>query len=191
MDLKQALEQYRPDCEQEAQDRRMMLRYLRDFDDILLRSNEIAHFSASGWIVNSARNRVLMAYHNIYDSWSWTGGHADGDADLLHVALKEAAEETSAQGLRALSTEIYSVEILTVPAHFRRGKYVVPHLHLNVTYLLEADDARPVCAKPDENRAVGWFSPDEAVAASTEPMMQVVYRKLNAKLPHFLNSRGG
>ena len=35
-----------------------------------------------------------MVYHNIYDSWSWLGGHADGETDLLAVALREVKEET-------------------------------------------------------------------------------------------------
>ena len=56
------------------------------------------------------------------------------------------------------------------------------HLHLNVTYLLEADDRQPLAVKPDENSDVRWFSLDEAVAASTEPEMRIVYQKLNGKL---------
>lgn len=185
VNLKQVLAQYQPDCEQEVQELRMMLHYADAFSDILLRSNEIAHFTASSWIVNPARTHALMVYHNIYDSWSWTGGHADGDSDLLQVALREAREETSIREIRALSPEVFSVEILTVPAHHRRGVYVVPHLHLNVTYLLEADDAQQIHCKPDENSAVRWFPLDDAVNASTEPMMKIVYRKLNDKLRRF------
>ena len=186
MKLKQLLAQYQPDCEQEAEDLRMMLYYADHFDNILLRDNEAAHFTASSWIVNRAHTHVLMVYHNIYNSWSWTGGHADGCENLLDVALKEAREETSLQILRPMLDDVYSVEMLTVPAHRKRGKYVVPHLHLNVTYLLEADDRQQICAKPDENSSVAWFLIDEAVEASTEPEMKIIYRKLNDKLRRFL-----
>ena len=58
------------------------------------RDNLVGHLSASAWIVNRERNRVLMVYHNLYDTWAWVGGHADGDKDLLRVALKETSEET-------------------------------------------------------------------------------------------------
>ena len=173
---------YAPDCEQEAQDKRMILQYASSFEDILLRTNETVHFTASAWIVSPDRSRVLMVHHNIYNSWSWTGGHADGNADLLAVAIKEAQEETGVSKIRPLSVDIFSLEILPVAAHFKRGKYVVPHLHLNATFLLEADDVQSVHCKPDENSAVRWFGLDEAVELCGEPAMQPIYRKLNEKL---------
>ncbi len=183
MTLKETIEGFAPQCEQEVQDRRMMLTYLSLFpDDILTRANEIAHFSASAWVVNPARDRVLMLYHNIYKSWSWPGGHADGEENLLGVALREVQEETGIKRLRPVTEQLYSLEILTVCAHIKRGKYVVPHLHLNLTYLLEADDSQDIRSKPDENSAVRWFGLDEAVGASSEPEMRVVYQKLNDRL---------
>ena len=180
--LRQLIENYVPCCEQEVQEKRMMLKYIGENPDILLRSNETAHFSASAWVVNPARTKVLMLYHNIYNSWSWPGGHADGEEDLLAVALREVREETGIANVRPVSDELYSLEILTVNAHFKRGKYVVPHLHLNLTYLLEADEGQEIHSKPDENSAVKWFLLDEAVAASSEPDMRIVYAKLNQKL---------
>lgn len=180
--LLETIQNYTPACEQEREDRRMMLSYLAERPNILLRSDETAHFSASAWVVNPARTKVLMLYHNIYQSWSWPGGHADGESDLLSVALREVREETGLKDVHPVSNALYSLEILTVNAHFKRGKYVVPHLHLNLTYLLEADDAQPLFSKPDENSAVRWFPMEEAVAASTEPDMRVVYSKLNQKL---------
>lgn len=62
-----------------------------------------------------------MIYHNIYNSWSWTGGHADGETDLLAVALREVTEETGLQTLRPVSRELFSVEILTVDGHENEG----------------------------------------------------------------------
>ena len=113
----------------------------------------------------------------------WLGGHADGDHDLLAVALREAQEESGLAAVRAVSPELFSVEILTVDGHEKRGHYVPSHLHLNVTYLLEADPALPIRCKPDENSRVGWFGLDEAVAASSEPWFRErIYSKLNAKL---------
>ena len=182
MNLRDVIEAYRPCHEQEENDRRMMLRYLELFPDALLRTNETAHFSASAWVVNPAHDRVLMIWHNIYKSWSWPGGHADGERDLLSVALREVREETGVQSVRPASEDVFSLEILTVNAHFKRGKYVVPHLHLNLTYLLEADEAEALRIKPDENSGVRWFGLDEAVEACCEPDMKVVYTKLNEKL---------
>ena len=99
------------------------------------------------------------------------------------MALREVREESGLAAVRPVSPDIYSLEILTVDGHEKRGVYVSSHLHLNVTFLLEADPAEPVRCKPDENSRVGWFTPEEAVAASSEPWFrQRIYRKLNEKL---------
>ena len=179
------LKNYQPFNEQEAADVKEMIYRLETGEELFLRSNLAEHFTASAWVVNPARDKALMAYHRIYDSWAWLGGHADGDQDLLHVALKEVAEES---GVKAtpVTDQIYSVEILTVDGHEKKGKYVPSHLHLNVTYLLEADDSLPIRPKEDENKAVAWFGLDEALEKSTEPwFVDRIYSKLNAKLKDY------
>ena len=182
MDLRRKLLAYVPCDEQEAADREMMLRALDALESPLLRDNVFAHFTGSAWIVNPDRTKALMAWHNIYKTWAWTGGHADGEADLLSVALREAREETGLRDIRPVSEGIYSLEVLPVNAHVKRGKFVSAHLHLNVTYLLEADAAQPVRVKPDENSAVAWLPLQKAADNREEPFMAVIYRKLNRKL---------
>ncbi|HIY17642.1 MAG TPA: NUDIX hydrolase [Candidatus Intestinimonas stercorigallinarum] len=177
------LEGYAPWNEQEARDKAVLLTMLRSGRDLWTRENETAHLTASAWVTDPTRTRVLMCYHNIYHSWSWLGGHADGDRDLLGVALREVGEESGLASVRPVSEDLFSLEILTVDGHEKRGRYVPSHLHLNVTYLLEADDTETLAVKPDENSAVGWFGLDEAVAASSEPWFRErIYAKLNAKL---------
>ena len=182
MALEHVIENYLPCNEQEREDKRLMLKYIRENGDVLSRANETFHFTASAWVTDKSHRKILMLYHNIYNSWSWPGGHADGEEDLLSVALKEVKEETGIEKLRAVDENPLSLEILTVNAHFKRGKYVAPHLHLNLTYLIEADESDRLCVKEDENSALKWFEMDATVAASTEPDMRVVYEKLNRKL---------
>ena len=181
------LGEYIPYNAQEKADRRWMLHLLETDQMLFFRENLTAHMTASAWVVNQNRTKVLMAYHNIYDSWSWLGGHADGDEDLLHVAVKEVKEESGLQSVHPLSEDIASLEILTVDGHEKRGIYVPSHLHLNVTFFLEADDTEPVKAREGENRAVAWFEPDQAAAASSEPWFRErIYSKLNEKLAMLL-----
>lgn len=178
--LRAQIEAFCPYNEQETADRLQMLQDIDTFPVLLTRDNATAHFTASCWIVNPDRTKVLMAYHNLYQSWAWLGGHADGDGDLLRVALREAREESGVQA-QAESPEPFSVEILGVDAHVRRGRHVCTHLHLNLTYLLTADEHAPIRRKPDENSAVRWFALDEILSAVSEPEMKPVYQKLIAR----------
>ena len=177
------LKEYEPWNEQESADRDEIIRQLETAPDIFSRENKAAHMTASAWVVNRARTKVLMVYHNIYDSWSWTGGHADGDEDLLAVAVREVREETGVMSVKPVSDRIYSLEILTVDGHVKRGRYVSSHLHLNLTWLLEADDTEVPRKKEDENSGAAWFALEDAISASNEPWFRErIYSKLNEKL---------
>ena len=183
MKIVEEIKAYAPCCEQEARDKAAILDYLAKNPDAFYRSDPIAHMTASAWIVNRDRTKVLMVYHRIYDSWSWTGGHADGEEDLLAVALREAREETGLRKVRAVSEEICSLEVLTVDGHEKRGAYVPSHLHLNVTYQLEADEDEELQVCEEENSGVKWFTLHDALRASTEPwFVERIYKKLNDKL---------
>jgi len=182
-DLIALIRDYEPYNEQEERDKNEILkRLVRDFG-VYERINRGAHMTASAWVVSPDRKYVLMAYHNLYRSWSWLGGHADGERDLMQVARREVTEESGVQNVRAVSDEIFSIEILTVDGHEKRGEYVPSHLHLNVTYLFEADMSDNLRVKPDENSAVGWIRVDELEKNVSEPwMMERIYKKLCAKV---------
>ena len=183
MSIREDIERYVPCNEQEARDKALILDFIGKNEDAFLRTNLIAHMTASAWIVNDKRDKTLMVYHKIYDSWSWTGGHADGDEDLLSVALREAREETGLENVRAVTGDIYSLEVLTVDGHEKRGEYVPSHLHLNVTYLLTADERDELKVCEAANSGVRWFTLDEALKASSEPwFVKRIYSKLNGKL---------
>ena len=170
---------YVPQNEQEEADKRMMLTYIDLFPQtILTRDNEIAHFTSSGFIVNADCSKVLMAHHNLYRVWAWTGGHADGQDDFLSVALREAREETGIVHIRPLSPAIASLDILPVWGHVKHGKYVPSHQHLNVTYLLQADESDALTVRPEENSRVGWLPAEGLTRCTNEWQMDGVYEKL-------------
>ena len=183
MKIIEEIKKYRPCNAQEQRDQALILDFLEKNGDAFLQSNLLAHMTASSWIVNPERTKTLMVYHNLYDSWSWTGGHADGETDLLSVALREAREETGIEHVRPLSPEIFSLEVLTVDGHEKRGEYVPSHLHMNVTYLLESEESDTLHICREENSGVAWFTLEEALKASSEPwFVERIYKKLNNKL---------
>jgi len=190
MEIIKQVAAYRPYNQQEENDKIEILKQLQMQKDIFSRDNRIAHMTASAWVVNHDQTKVLMIYHNIYNSWSWLGGHADGDCHLLEVAMREVLEESGLKQVRPVTNDIYSLEILTVDGHEKNGDYVSSHLHLNITYLLEANEEETLSIKPDENSGVSWFTPQDAILASTEPWFQQrIYNKLNEKLTK--NKYGG
>jgi len=183
MHFKQEIESYLPQNEQEAGDRDLILSLIDEYGDaILTRDCRVAHITSSGFIVNEQRDKTLMAYHNIYQSWAWTGGHADGEDELLPVALCEAMEETGITRVTPLSTEIASIDIIPVPAHIKRGKFISAHLHLSACYLLVAPEDQPIAIKEDENSGVKWLPLSRLAESCNEPEMMPIYEKLIKKM---------
>jgi len=182
MTLYNAIEHYRTINEQEKCDKRVILDFMNKNSDYLDRTNQVAHFTTSIWTVNKEHTKTLMVYHNIYNSWSWIGGHADGEENLSKVAMRELQEETGVKNAKLVSDDIFSLEIITVDGHIKKGIYVPSHLHLNITYLAEADEKEMLLVKEDENQAVKWWTFEEALKVSTEPwMVERVYKKLIEK----------
>lgn len=183
MSLLDKIRVYEPFNEQEEHNKSEMLKYIQEHPDCLTRDNHIGHVTTSIWTVNKERTKTLMVYHSIYDSWSWIGGHADGIEDLHEVAMRELQEETGVKHAKLVSEDIYSLEILAVDGHMKKGKYVPSHLHLNITYLAEADERELLVVNEDENKDVRWFSFEEALSASKEPwFVERIYKKLIAKV---------
>ena len=182
-ELLNQIEYYTPFNEQEETDKQLILNWIRNNTNAFSRENTVAHMTASAWVVNQDKSKILMVYHNISNSWSRLAGQEDGETDLLAVALREVKEEAGISHVSPVSEEIFSLESLTVDGHVKKGKYVSSHLHLNVTYLLEADSEEAVSIKADENSGVAWFSPEEALKKSTEPwFVEHVYSKLIEKM---------
>ena len=186
--LIQGIKEYAPTCEQEHADQRLMLGILGSDPACFIRDS-LAHFTVSAWAVDEDFQKTLMVWHNIYRSWSWVGGHADGEADLQKVALKELAQETGARG-SVIPLEnpanIFSLEVLPVAGHVRKGVYVSSHVHLNVTYLCVVQHDAVLVRNPQENSGVAWVPLEGVEQYSTEPWMcENVYRKLISKTKLF------
>ncbi len=180
--LRKLIEKYIPYNEQEKSDKQIMLEFIDNNKDYLTRNNQIGHFTASAWVINKEKTKVLMIYHNIYNSWAWTGGHADGEENLLNVALREVTEETGVKNIKPIKNEIHSLEIIPVDGHIKKNKYVSSHLHLNVTFLIEADELEKLTIKEDENSGVKWVDMKKAVSLSNEDRMKVIYQKIIDKI---------
>lgn len=181
--LKENLEEFEPYNEQEEVDKKIILDYINNFDDTLTRQNKYGHFTSSAFVLNKERTKILMVYHKIYNSWAWPGGHSDGDSNLLNVAMKEAKEETGIKNVIPIFKNIYSIEIISVNGHEKSEKYISSHVHLNVTYLLEADENEKIHIKEDENSGVKWVPIDNVLDLTSETWVRDrVYAKIIEKM---------
>ncbi|MFZ5351929.1 MAG: NUDIX hydrolase [Bacillota bacterium] len=181
----ESIRNYIPYNKQEEKDKELFVHYIEIFEDVLSRDNEIAHITCSALVINKTRDKMLMVHHNIYNSWSWIGGHADGDADFLKVAMKEAMEETGIKSAIPLSNDIFALDIMPVVGHYKRGKYISAHIHLSLTYVFEAGEDEALVIKRDENSGVMWVPLSEVNRYSAEAHMHSIYNKLTAKLEEY------
>jgi 8-oxo-dGTP pyrophosphatase MutT (NUDIX family) len=130
------------------------------------------HVTGSAWVVSGDGTAVVLLHHGKLGRWLQPGGHADGDSDIVRVALREAREETSLQSLRLGGRAILDVDVHAIPA---RGAESA-HLHYDVRFLFFADRVEdPVPS--DESHGALWLALDDARRLAPEESILRMIRK--------------
>ncbi|MBN2675926.1 MAG: NUDIX hydrolase [Alphaproteobacteria bacterium] len=175
---------HKPFNEKESGYRDSFLQFFNKFskEEWLTRENLIGHLTPTAWVVNKDRSKVLMAFHNIYQSWAWLGGHADGDSDCLHVARKEVGEESGLTEFRTLSEKPFDLSVIIVMPHVKRGKFIPDHLHYNPVFLFEAEETAPLQHLPEENAGVKWIPVEDVLNNVTEDHIKSTYARIIEKV---------
>lgn len=134
---------------------RRAIAYVEENEDCFYRELWPAHVTGSAWVVSPDRSKVLMMHHKKHDQWFQPGGHADGDADIVRVALREASEETGieASHVRLLNLNVFDVDVHDIPAMNNDPQ----HYHIDIRFLVEIDDSLPVPGN-DESHQVLWVN---------------------------------
>lgn len=122
------------------------------------------HITGSAWIVNKDRSKVLLVHHAKLNRWLQPGGHADGEENVLNVAMREAEEETGVTGFKILRTGIFDMDIHVIPAR----KDIPEHLHYDLRFLLEADEHAPLSVS-EESHDVKWINCKDLASFNNEP----------------------
>ena len=177
MKIEEQIKQYIPYNEQEEKDKQVIISCIENFKDIYTRENIVCHFAPTAFCVNKEKTKMLMIYHNQMDSWVWPGGHADGNSNLLEVAMQELKEETGVTKIKAITENIFSLEVFCMKSHIKKGKYVACHLHLDPTFLIEADEKEELKIKQDENKGVKWVPIEEVTKITSQSHMIPIYEK--------------
>ena len=152
-----------------------VLEFCDRHDDALYRSCTEGHLTGSAIVVDPSTGRSLLIHHAKLQRWLQPGGHADGDANLAHVAWREATEETGLTGLRLVSPAI-DIDVHAIPARSGEPR----HLHLDLRHLVLAGERTE--AEPNhEVTAARWMMPDDPeILAGGDELHRVVGRAVEA-----------
>ena len=150
-----------------------MLKFLDEETGYFLRNNYNGHFTGSAWIISPDKSYILMTHHKKLGKWIQLGGHADGESDLLKVALREAKEESGIQQFKVLSEEIFDLDIHGIP----QNNSEPGHLHYDVRFLIEADPTGEAVIISDESHDVTWIPLADVVKLNPEVSIQRMIKK--------------
>jgi len=187
MNLEETIKSYCCLNDDEEIERLSFLQFINTFkkDELGLRTNLIGHLTSSAWVVNKSKTKAVMAHHNIYKNWSWLGGHADGDTDLLYVAKKEVEEESGLSKILVLNENPIDIAVINVNPHIKNNKLVPAHLHFNVTYLFEANEDDSLVYSPKESSGIKWMTNEEILNEPVEDFMKEIYSRIIKKAESF------
>ena len=152
-DLLNYLRRYRTRFMDEAAYVHRAIEYIENNPDCFERGHTPVHVTGSAWMVNPGRSRVLLVHHGKLHEWYQPGGHADGDPDVLRVAIREAAEESGVDDahIRLLNPEGFDVDLHMVP-----DLPAAPaHSHIDIRFLLEISDTHDMPGN-HESHEVRW-----------------------------------
>ncbi len=149
-----------------------IIRFVEAHPDCLQRACTPGHLTGSAWVVDAPRRRVLLTHHRKLNKWLQPGGHADGDPDLLAVALREAREETGLTRLTPAGSGVFDIDRHWIPA---RGD-VPGHWHLDLRFLVEADPEEELTVS-DESHDLMWVELERVAVLNPEESMLRMVRK--------------
>jgi 8-oxo-dGTP pyrophosphatase MutT (NUDIX family) len=170
--LLEKLSDYRPIDDHETEMAGRLHRFVTEHADCFERSLQIGHVTGSAWVMDRGRTHALLTHHLKLDKWLQLGGHADGDPDILRVAVREAREESNLEEIRVVSEAIFDVDIHMIPARGLEPQ----HLHYDVRFLLDADRATPLVAS-SESRSLAWVAMEKIAELNQEESVMRMVRK--------------
>ena len=174
----QLLKKHLPSTQEETLFKEQMIDFVQENPACFERSLLIGHITGSAWIVDKSRQFTLLTHHRKLDKWFQTGGHCDGDSDVLNVAMKEAEEETGLFDIQVISSNIFDIDIHEIPE--RKG--VPKHLHYDVRFLLEADITQPLIIS-SESSNLAWIELTNVVKLNnSQSIMRMVSKTIEEEI---------
>lgn len=181
--LLELLNRYVPEDDADARCRQRFVEFVETHPDCFERSLAVGHITGAAWLLDPTGCKVLLTHHRKLNCWLQLGGHADGQCDVLDVAMREAQEESGIMDIEVIDTAIFDLDIHTIPRH----KDVPAHEHFDVRFLMQANCDKLTVS--DESHDLGWF---DAAALSNmnldESIMRMRRKWLQRPVPQPVDS---
>ena len=179
--LLQLLENYEPTSEEQIYKDRM-IDFLKKHEDAFERSLSIGHFTASAWLVSNDGTQALLMHHSKLDGWVQLGGHCDGDSDVLAVAIKEAQEESGINSIEPMSSEIFDIDIHTIPANSKEAE----HEHFDVRFILQVTSDEQF-VQNRESKELRWIGLDKSEMPTEQRSVVRIFDKWKRLASYYLD----
>ena len=167
------IKKYNPNDLREKEYKEQILDFIYENDNFAGRDNEKGHLTASSWILSKDRKKVLLTHHLKLNRWLQLGGHVEDDETILKASLREAEEESGLSSVKCISEDIFDIDVHLIP---KRGN-LEAHNHLDIRFLLEADENEELKLMKSESKDLKWVSLDEVSKYTSEESVMRMVRK--------------
>lgn len=175
----QLLDQHQPADAHEARMLEDIKQFVRRYDNFHSRQQLAGHLTGSAWVVSEDRSHSLLTYHGKFDCWVQLGGHVEDDADMLSAAWREAREESGLETVAPLSTQIFDVDVHSIPANPKEPA----HFHYDIRFLFAADRNLPLVVS-NESKDLAWVEIEKIAELTGEESVLRMVRKTLAGIDH-------
>jgi len=171
------LEKYQTEDQLEQKMQADLMAFVNQHENCFDRELAVGHITGSAWLVNKTLSHVFFTHHKKLDRWFQPGGHSDGNANTLAVAMKEASEESGIEDvfIQPLSHDIFDIDVHTIPAR----KNECEHLHYDIRFILEADMNQPLDIS-EESHEIAWIAVEDIPNYTKEVSIMRMVEKMKA-----------
>lgn len=147
LQLIKAFRLYRTKYEEEAFFIPRFKSLITNFSNCYDRSLLSGHITASAWVVDNHGASALLLNHKKLKRWLQPGGHADGDENILAVAIREVKEETGLDKIKLIEKNIFDIDIHLIPS----SNNVTAHFHYDIRFLMVVDKMASITINYESN----------------------------------------
>lgn len=160
------------------QSRDEIINFICNNENCFDRELNIGHITGSAWLLNKQGNKALLMHHAKLDKWLQPGGHADGNSDIISVAIKEAQEESGISSIELIYKNIFDIDIHLIPKNSKEEA----HYHYDIRFLLQVTSEEEL-KQNSESKELKWFSFEEISTFTKEESILRMNKKIKKFLP--------